>query len=148
MRWKLLVTCVYLLWLPALAMAQQASGEEAKILQLEQKWTDAYKQHSITVLTSLLAPDFTVTVETGRAFGTIGYMSHAVDTPVQLTVAEQSDLRVHLHGNVAVVTGSYHEVGTAQGKPYQYVDRFTDVWMRNAGKWQLIASQYSVPVQQ
>ena len=129
-------------------MAQQASGEEAKILQLEQKWTDAYKQHSVSVLTSLLAPDFTVTVESGRTFGRIGYMSHAVDTSVQVTVAEQSDLRVHMHGNVAVVTGSYHEVGTALGKPYRYVDRFTDIWMKNAGRWQLIASQYSVPVQQ
>lgn len=129
-------------------MAQQASTDAAKILQLEQQWTDAYKQHSVSVLTSLLAPDFTVTVESGRTFGRIGYMSHAVDTSVQVAVAGQSDLRVHLHGNVAVVTGSYHEVGTARGKSYHYVDRFTDIWMRNTGKWQLIASQYSVPVQE
>ncbi|MGE5323945.1 MAG: nuclear transport factor 2 family protein [Actinomycetota bacterium] len=129
-------------------MAQQASSEAAKILRLEQQWTDAYREHSVSVLTSLLAPDFTVTVESGRTFGRIGYMSHAVDASVQVAVAEQSDLRVHLHGNVAVVTGSYREVGTALGKPYQYVDRFTDIWMKSAGRWQLIASQYSVPVQQ
>lgn len=130
-----------------LAMAQQAS-EEVKILTLEKKWTDAYKQHGIAVLTSMLAEDFTITVEDGRSFGKIGYITHAADSSTTVDVAEESDVRVHMHGNVAIVTGAYHETGSSKGKRYEYHDRFTDVWMKVDGQWQLIASQYSVPVPQ
>ena len=39
-----------------------------------------------------------------------------------------ADLKVRVHGDVAVVTGEYHEKGTLNGKPYEYRDRLTDVW--------------------
>ena len=51
-----------------------------------------------------------------------------------------------MHGNVAVVTGAYHETGTSKGKYYEYHDRLTDVWMKTAGKWQVVASHHSVPL--
>jgi ketosteroid isomerase-like protein len=51
-----------------------------------------------------------------------------------------------MHGNTAIITGSYHEKGTSNGKAYEYNDRLTDVWMKNDGKWQVVASHYSVPV--
>jgi ketosteroid isomerase-like protein len=139
-------------WLPLAALAQQTSPtlstEEAKILALEKKWTDAYKQHAINTVVNLLAEDFVITVEDGRTFGKMGYIAHTADSSVQLEVAEESDLRVHLHGNVAIVTGAYHEVGTSRGKRYEYKDRLTDVWMKIDGQWQLIGAQYSVPLQQ
>ena len=53
-----------------------------------------------------------------------------------------------MHGNTAVVTGAYHEKGTEKGKPYEYRDRFTDVWMNIKGRWQVIASHYSTPASQ
>lgn len=129
-------------------MAQQTSPEVDKVLALEGKWTDAYKLRSINILTSLLAEDFVITVEDGRVFGRVGYISHTADPSVQVETAEESDLRVHLHGTIAVVTGAYHETGTAKGKRYEYRDRMTDVWMKIDGQWKLIASQYSVPLQQ
>jgi hypothetical protein len=44
-------------------------------------------------------------------------------------VAELADLRVRVRGNLAVVTGAYHERGTSNRKPYEYHDRLTDVWV-------------------
>lgn len=40
--------------------------------------------------------------------------------------SELPDMKVRLHGNTAVVTGHYHEVGTEKGKRYEYHDRLTD----------------------
>jgi ketosteroid isomerase-like protein len=144
-RW-LINGCLFLL--PVLSMAQQPSQEASKIIDLETRWTDAYKKHDINTMTALLAEDVIVTVEDGRTFGRIGYISHTADSAVQVEVAEESDLKVRMHGTVAVVTGAYHETGNAKGKRYEYRDRFTDVWMKTNGQWQLIAAQYSVPVQQ
>jgi ketosteroid isomerase-like protein len=146
MTQKLLLRLCFVL-LPMLSMAQ-SSQDSTRILELEKKWTDAYKQHEVNTMTSLLSEDVVVTVEDGRSFGRIGYISHTADSGVQVEVTEESDVRVRMHSNVAVVTGIYHETGTAKGKRYEYRDRFTDVWMKTGIQWQLIAAQYSVPVQQ
>lgn len=149
MRVRQLLVISFFCCLQLRSVAQQTSPEAAKILALESKWTEAYRVHSVSVMTSVLDEDFVITIEDGRIFGKIGYISHTADASVQVEVAEESDLRVHLHGSVAVVTGAYHETGTSLGKHYEYRDRLTDVWMKNGnGQWQLIAAQYSVPLQQ
>jgi ketosteroid isomerase-like protein len=132
--------------LPLASVPQQASPEIQKILALEQKWTDAYRVRNIQVMTSMLHEDFVITVEDGTVYGKVGYMSHTMDTATQVELADESNLKVHMHGNVAVVTGAYHEVGSSQGKRYEYRDRLTDIWMKSGSEWQLIAAQYSVPL--
>jgi ketosteroid isomerase-like protein len=142
-----LVGC-FLCCLSLLSTAQQKPQEGAKILALEKKWTESYKQRDIGILSSLLAEDFIITIEDGSTFGKAGYISHSADSSVHVDVAELSDLRVRMHGNSAVVTGAYHEKGSSKGKYYEYRDRLTDVWMKTDGKWQVIASHYSVPLKQ
>jgi len=134
-----------ILLLSCAALAQEKS-EAAAVRALELKWTESYKQHSIDILSSLLADDFTITVEDGSVYSKAGYISHTADSKVKVNVAEMTDLKVRIHGDVAVVTGAYHEHGVSEGKSYDYRDRFTDVWIKAAGKWQVIASHYSVPV--
>ena len=121
-------------------------SDPASIIQLEKKWTEAYKQRSLDILSSLLAEDFLITVEDGNTYGKVGYISHSADTSVHVEIAEMSDLRIRMHGATAVVTGAYREKGVSRGTPYEYHDRFTDVWIKNEGKWQVLASHYSVPV--
>jgi len=64
-------------------------------------------------------------------------------------ISEMAEIKVRMHGNVAVVTGAYHEKGTSKGRSYESRDRATDVWMRNANRgWQVIAAHYSIPASQ
>lgn len=126
-------------------LSGQEKSDAATIRSLELKWTESYKQHCIDILSSLLADDFVITVEDGNVYSKAGYISHTADAKVRVDVAEMSDIRVRIHGDTAVVNGAYHEKGESSGKRYEYNDRFTDVWMRVSGKWQVIASHYSVP---
>src|SRR5262250_84434 len=110
----------------ALGNASQLAAQEddaAKVRAMEVKWTDSYKQRKIDILASLLAEDFVITVEDGATYSKSGYITHTADDSVQVKVAELSDLKVHLHGNAAVVTGAYHEKGISNGQPYEYHDR-------------------------
>jgi ketosteroid isomerase-like protein len=122
--------------------------DAANIRALELKWTESYKQHQIDILSSLLAEDFVITIEDGSIFSKAGYITHSADASVHVEVAELSDLKVRMHGDTAVVTGAYHERGESNGKRYEYHDRLTDVWMKIGGKWQVVASHYSVPLKQ
>jgi len=68
------------------------------------------------------------------------------DPAVQVEAAELSDMRVRVRGGMlAIVTGAYHERGQSNHKPYEYHDRFTDVWVRAGNSWRVISSHYSVP---
>ncbi len=128
----------------AVRVLAQEKSDAAAIRALEQKWVDAYKQRQIATVASLLADDYVITVEDGSTYGKVGFISYNAGS-LRVDVAEASDLRIHMHDNIAVVTGAYHEKGVLGGKPYDYHDRLTDVWMKTNGKWQLIASHYSLP---
>lgn len=128
-------------------LAQQKSDVASKVLALESKWNDAYKRGDIAVMNSLLSDDFIITVEDGTTYSKAGYIAHTGGGSTAVEISDMTDLKVRLHGNTAVITGAYHEKGTIKGKPYEYHDRFTDVWMNVDGRWQVIASHYSIPVQ-
>jgi ketosteroid isomerase-like protein len=128
------------------ALAQKNAATTATIMDLEKKWTDAYKLADLNTMNSLLNEEVIVTVEDGKVYSKSGYLTHSVDKTVKVLMAEITDVRVRVDEDTAVVTGNYHEKGTKNGKPYEFNDRFTDVWKDHGGKWQLIASHFSVPV--
>src|SRR5271156_916670 len=99
-----------------LALAQ-GSDATAKILALENKWNLAYKQRDVAAMSSVLADDFIITVEDGNTYGKAGYIAHSGDSSTQVEIAEMLELRVRVRGNVAIVTGAYHEKGKTKGKP-------------------------------
>jgi ketosteroid isomerase-like protein len=132
----------------AVSLPAQEKSDAATIRALELKWTESYKQRSIDILSSLLADDFVITIEDGSIFSKAGYITHSADPSTRVQVAELSDLKVRMHRDTAIVTGAYHEKGESNGKAYEYHDRLTDVWMKVGGKWQVVASHYSVPSKQ
>jgi ketosteroid isomerase-like protein len=131
--------------LAMLSVAEQKADPISKITALENKWCQAYKQRDVASMNSILAEDFIITVEDGNTFGKEGYIAHSGDTSTQVDIAEMLELRVRVRGNVAIVTGAYHEKGTAKGQPYEYHDRLTDTWINSDGRWQVLASHYSIP---
>jgi ketosteroid isomerase-like protein len=144
-RVSLLVLASLAVWALDFAIAQnERSTAASKVLALEKKWNDVYKRGDIAVMDSLLADDFIITVEDGSTFSKSGYIAHNGDSTVHVEISEMSDLQVRMHGNTGVVTGAYHEKGTEKGKPYEYRDRFTDVWININGRWQVVASHYSL----
>ncbi|MBZ5614515.1 MAG: nuclear transport factor 2 family protein [Acidobacteriia bacterium] len=144
---SLLVLASLAVWALDFAVAQnERNPAAAKVLALEKKWNDVYKRGDIAGMNSLLADDFIITVEDGSTFSKPGYIAHNGDSAVRVEISEMSELQVRMHGNTAVVTGAYHEKGAEKSKPYEYRDRFTDVWMNLNGRWQVIASHYSLRV--
>lgn len=141
-RWTLIL---WLLATSAAGLWAQEKSDAATVRALELKWTESYKQHNIDILSSLLSDEFVITIEDGSIYSKAGYITHSADSAVHVQVAELSDLKVRLHGDTAIVTGAYHEKGESKGRPYEYHDRLTDVWMKIGGKWQVIASHYSIP---
>lgn len=132
--------------LAMLSFAEQKPDATSKISALEKSWCDAYKQRDVATMSSLLAEDFIITVEDGSTYGKVGYVAHSGDANTEVEIAEIVEQKVRVRGNVAIVTGAYHEKGKTKGKPYEYHDRMTDTWINTDGKWLVFASHYSIPV--
>ena len=123
--------------------AQSKRDSASQVLAVEKQWNEVYKRGDIATMNSLLTDDFIITVEDGNTYSKPGYIAHSGNSSVRVEVSDMSDLQVRMHGNTAVVTGAYHEKGIDKGKPYEYRDRLTDIWMTYNGRWRLIASHYS-----
>jgi ketosteroid isomerase-like protein len=129
---------------PSVAQTR-ADPATSKIAAREAKWNDAYKRNDPAGMEALLADDFIITVEDGTTFSKSGYLAHTADSDLRVQISDMRDLRVRVHGTLAIVTGAYHEKGTSKGKGYESHDRFTDVWIKGNSGWQVIASHYSIP---
>jgi len=145
---RALIFSTLVLWLLASSAVRDLAQEKpdvASIRALELKWVDAYKRRQIDAVAALLAEDYVITLEDGSTYGKVGFLSYNAGS-LRVDFAELADVKVRMHENVAVVTAAYHERGELGGKSYDYHDRLTDIWMKVGGKWQLIASHYSLPV--
>lgn len=145
---KILLSAVTLclLTVPLVRATAQEDSDAAQVRALDFKLTEAYKQRQFDLLASLLDEEFVITFENGNVYGKTGYISFSATSTIKVDVAEMTDVKVHMHGSTAILTGVYHEKGKDKGGPYDYRDRFTDVWMKVGGKWRLIASHYAIPV--
>lgn len=140
----LITALVYLTIFP-LGLRAQESSDVAAIRALEFKLVDCYRQHEVEVFASVLDDDFVITFEDGSTYSKTGYLAYSTSPSTRVETVEIQEMKIRLHGDTAVVTGAYHEKGLDSQKSYDYHDRFTDVWMKKAGKWRLIAAHYSVP---
>jgi ketosteroid isomerase-like protein len=145
---KMLVSAVTLclLTVPVTRAVAQADSDADEVRALDFKLTEAYKQRKFDLLASLLDEDFVITFEDGSIYGKTGYISFSATTTIHVDLAEMADVKVRMHGNTAILTGVYHEKGKDKDGPYDFHDRFTDVWMKSGGKWRLIASHYAIPL--
>src|SRR5260370_33951545 len=98
--------------------AQEPAGAASQVRKLGEKWTAAYKDRKIDLLSSLLAEDFVITVEDGNTYSKAGYITHSADYSARVEVAKLPDPRVRLHGIIPEVPGADHDRGQSDAKPY------------------------------
>lgn len=135
-----MVCCFAATVAPVVAMAQGGS-READLLRLVRWRFEADFKADRAALDSLLADDLTY----GRTSGvrhTKAEVLSMVGTggPFALDYSTPDSLGARIYGGeVGVVTGLLKVKLTAQPAPYTL--RFTDVWARRGGRWQLVAFQ-------
>ena len=140
------ILCLFVV-APVQFAAQQKSDSE-KVREMEMQLTDAYRHRQVEVFAPMLDEDFVITFEDGSTYSKTGYLSYSATTSTRVELVEMPELKIRVHGSTAIVTGVYHERGEDKKGPYDYRDRFTDVWMKKGTKWLLIASHYAVPYKQ
>ena len=110
--------------------------------QLERKLADSYMKGDRASVDDLLADDWTSTDYRGRIWIKANVLAlfdpgGPAFTRVEIDVDK---VRV-LSRDVAIVTGRSVSAGRLEGRDIEVVQRYTDVFVRQGGRWQVVASQ-------
>ena len=129
---------------PVVTGQNDAAGRQA-LGQLEDDWARALEAHDTTFLAGVLAPDFHGTQDSAKTFGRADVLKDAADTAVQVRDLRDEDRQVRIYGNgmVGVVTANSVWRVEKGPRPGQYNGRYTETWVKQNGRWQIVAGHYS-----
>jgi ketosteroid isomerase-like protein len=125
--------------------AQTRGGEEQQLVKLENEWSAAVVKGDGPSLQGFYADEYLATDSDGMVRNKAQDIANFTSGASKLASYKLDDLKVHIYGDVAVVTGSNTVTGsvgvTSEDVTGNY--RFTDVFVRRGGRWQCVASQAS-----
>jgi hypothetical protein len=123
------------------AIGRAADSAEQQLVRIEDAWRKARVDGDIAFLESVYAKELRITGADGSVIERDKDISLFATGKIRPEFIEGEDVRVLLYRDVGVVTGCDHLKGTYNGVPGEGRVRFTHVWVRRDGRWQLVSSQ-------
>ena len=113
------------------------------MLDVEYQWANAYVSRDAEKLASILSRDYVQTNTRARVTGKEEEVLDLRKGTFRYEKFETTRMEVQLYGDAAVVTGLIAAKGTdeASGKTIEGQMRMTDTFIRQGGRWQVVASQ-------
>jgi ketosteroid isomerase-like protein len=138
-----------LLWIACVSVAAiwgatlKAQGmTEQKVIQLEHDLAIADVKADMAVVERLEAADYVFTGPNGMLTGKSDDLNDLRTGNFKADAVDLNDLKARVYGNAAVVTGKATLKNCKwRGKDISGDYRFTDVWAKVNGNWQVVASQ-------
>lgn len=121
--------------------APQAGGVTAELTQIEHRLVKAWLDRDRATVDSILAADWSVIDLTGRMLTKNDVMKELSSGERRIESGSVDELNVRAFGEVAIVTGRSVLSGSYKGQHASVVQRFTDVFARRNGRWEIVASQ-------
>jgi ketosteroid isomerase-like protein len=126
---------------------KQSGGVEQTLMNTEQEILDAVVKGDTSVIEKYLAGDSVFTDPGGMVMDKAQFIADLKAGNLKLESSKPDDMKVHAHGNAAVVTYGTTDKGTYKGKDISGNYRWTDIFVKHKGSWQLVAGQ-GTPVRQ
>ena len=124
--------------------AQVPSTVERDLIKLENDWATAWQKKDAAFLQKLFADEYLSTDQDGATFTNAQDLANVSAPGTSMTSFALTDLKVHVYGDTAVVTGLNTVKAMFKGKDTSGAYRFTDVFVRRDGRWQVVATQGSL----
>jgi ketosteroid isomerase-like protein len=117
--------------------AKPAAGPTAEsVLAAEEEYIRAMRENDAEGIARCLTDDWAViSAKGGLGEGKSIFPDGVKQGSLTRKSYEFSEPRVRLYGNVALVTVKVHTSGTFVGKPFDVMERETDVWLWKDGSW-------------
>jgi len=138
------IVLVFAVAIIAQTAAQPKSGNvEQELIKLENEWAEAILKNDIAFLERIYADDFIFTDEDGVVWTGAQDIANIKSGEAVYTSFVSDDMKVHVYGDTAVVFGRNTIKGKFRGKDISGQSRWTDTWIKKAGRWQCAATHSS-----
>jgi ketosteroid isomerase-like protein len=130
-----------------MADTRRPGGTVESVLRLERETMDAIRAKDAKALERVLAPDFVYRAP-GAELSRAEFLQNIASLPGRILSVEGAELRVNVYGDTAVLTGVQRSrVKTDDGAEHPSAVAFTDVFVRQRGRWRLsLAYGVELPV--
>ena len=117
---------------------------EKELLMIEREWLDAYLKADAAAMERIEADEFTITYPNGevvtkaKEVERIKASKPRTDGSLELSTEGTT---VKFNGDTAVLSGVFIQKQRMKGEEKIVRERYTDVWVKRNGRWQVVASQ-------
>jgi ketosteroid isomerase-like protein len=121
-----------------------AAGEssvENEITQLEARRFHAMTQSDLAALDTLLADDLTYVHTSAKLDTKASFLESLRSGELKYESIDSEDVKVRVVGDAAVVTGRGKMKIELKDRELNFQIRFTDVYAKRGGRWQMVAWQ-------
>jgi len=140
-RLKLLTAVCILVTVGPAAHAREAREQRhlKELARLETVWNEAHLRSDAAALDRLWADDLVVTMPDMPVMNKAETLTLIRSGKLRFQRYRTSDLRTRIYGDTAVVTGQLERVRDPAPTVFEDDWRFTKVYVRREGRWQVVA---------
>jgi ketosteroid isomerase-like protein len=129
-----------LLMSPAMA---DSANEDGAIVAQDRQLNQLIMAGDVKAAAPIYLDEFVLTTSSGVSKNKQGVITEIGNPRLRFELNETSDVTIHRHGDVAVLTGKLHQRGVYQDKAFDSTLRVTDTWVRTRQGWRLLAGHAS-----
>ena len=148
---RALIIAVLVLTAASIALGQTQSARrdqrrsiEQVIRQLDHERIQAQIHADRVALNRIYADDFIGIGPSGTVRTKPQVLADFTSHDLKFQSITTDDVRIRVYGNTVVETGRSTMVGQDKGRVVPRDNRFTRVWVRRQGRWQIVANHYSL----
>jgi ketosteroid isomerase-like protein len=123
---------------PGYAQGDSDSDAVSKIIAMEHTWGQAYAVKDPNAMDRILDAAFVCVASDGKLMTKADILADVKTSTTQQVLTES--MVVHMHGDTAIVTGTFRSKGLGHGKPFSRRERFVDTWIYKNDHWVSITS--------
>ena len=118
---------------------------ERELLRVEREWLDAYVRRDAAAMNRVIADDYMLTYDTGQTVNkaqTMDDLARPRAANMSFTFTTEGTT-TRVYGDTAVLTGIVIQRTRMGERETVTRSRYTDTYVRRAGRWQVVASHLS-----
>ena len=112
-----------------------------EILAAEEEWSQAHLTTDKKTLERLMHADYTIIKPDGMVWDKETALESYVPGKRDWNEAESSEQVIRIYGHTAIVIGLWKAKGTNNGEPFDYVARYTSLWVKENNILRMVSDQ-------
>ena len=127
----------------AVPMASSAthSADEETVAALDMQYQAAVAKNDAATMDRILADGFVLVTGKGKVYTKTDLLAEARGGKTIYERQDDSQQKVRVFGDTAIITALLHAKGTEEGKPFEYQVWFSDTYVRTPAGWRYAFGQ-------